>query len=176
MYFEFELYSVFTYNLVFSKYSNNKVKTHFFYSKNNSVRPTVLLYGSSERRLIIPVDFQDFAGVENVIVAVEESFIDVSHGGIQAQNFLMLHYAFATDCHAVLQDVTRLVQIQGVAFDGIRVVDVHEVGVALGSLQGAACHRDFVELSEQSVEFVQHHPVQLVDDGRSSFEIHACLK
>ena len=44
MYFEFEKYSVFTYNLVFNKYLNNKVKTHFFYSKNNSARPTVLLY------------------------------------------------------------------------------------------------------------------------------------
>ena len=43
------IHSVFAYNLLFNKYLNNKVKTHFFYSKNNSVRSTVLSYLSTWR-------------------------------------------------------------------------------------------------------------------------------
>ena len=46
-----EIYSVFNYNLVFNKYLNNKVKTHSFYSKNISVRPTVLLYLAGDEEL-----------------------------------------------------------------------------------------------------------------------------
>jgi len=51
--FSLKRYSVFTYNLVFNKKLNNKVKTHFFYSKNIQVRSTVLLKSSIKKSVKI---------------------------------------------------------------------------------------------------------------------------
>ena len=79
---------------------------------------------------------------------IEQRLVHVAHSGVQAEHFLMFEHALAVDGHAILDYEARLLQIERVALDGVRVIDVHEVGLAFGPLQGATRRRYGVEALE----------------------------